>query len=69
MEVFQVMKDILLTADINMDSISVAMQSDLLYSVNNWAINDQASLTPQVIDSTLVLFSTSQVVFYPSSAQ
>ena len=62
MEVFQVMKDILLTADID-------MQSDLLYSVNNWAINDQASLTPQVIDSTWVLFSTSQVGFYPSSAQ
>ena len=28
------MKDILLTADIDMGSISVAMQSDLLYSVN-----------------------------------
>ena len=49
------MKDILLTADIHADSISLPMQSELLYSVNYWAINDQASLTPQVIDATFFL--------------
>ena len=49
------MKDILLTADLNnSDSISFSMQSKLLYSINNWIINDSRYITGEDIQSVFL---------------
>ena len=43
-----IMRDILLTSQLDESgSISVNMQTKLLYTINNWVINDNKSLTPE----------------------
>lgn len=47
-----IMRDILLTSQLDESgSISVNMQTKLLYTINNWVINDNRSLTPDDLKS------------------
>lgn len=46
----QVFRDLLLTIDLHSnDNITFNIQSKLLYSVNNWVINDSSHITTNSI--------------------
>ena len=65
-----IMKDILLTSDLTENNtISVSMQSKLLYTINNWVINDSMAISADDLTTVYVFELALSVASCRSSAR